>query len=128
MLAMTVLVYFLIQRGNVESNSDSEEELSSSTRRKAEKAAEGESMEEQPTAQNILKEVTIKLKKKRKHEKRLKGIHQLMIDNLGSKDAVIEEYVNKKRTYSYRCPMCNANICDKLPRHLVLVRTFNKRK
>ena len=114
MLAMTVLVYFLIQRGNVESNSDSEEELSTSTRRKAEKAAEGETMEEQPTAQNVLKEVTIKFKKKRKHEKRLKGIDQLMIDNLGSKGAVIviEEYVDKKRTYSYRCPVGNANICD----------------
>ena len=68
-----------------------------------------------------VKKCKLTLKEKRKKEKKQKITEQLIADNLGSKDAVVEEYVNGKRSYLYKCHICGVTVRDKFSRHLMTV-------
>ena len=58
------------------------------------------------------------LKEERKEKKKVVKTKQLLIEHLGSKDAVTATSYKGKRSFVYKCPECNAFISEKLARHL----------
>lgn len=100
---------------------------------KAEKAAEAEFISISPKKvkprqkrRHRLSIVVKSLKEKRRREKQRKKVEEMLVQYLGSADAVTEDRDGSRRMYIYKCGECKSFVRDMLSRHLVLKHSKTK--